>query len=204
MIIVVLFDFGGVLAEEGFRKGLMHVGREMGMAPEEFFRIADELIASSGYLTGESSEEAYWCALRERTGITAGDADLREEILKRFTLRPRVLEYVKRVREEGFIAGILSDQTNWLDEINERTPFYHFFDHVFNSYKMKKSKRDSSVFIDVCDNLKRKPEEVLFVDDKIANISRALSSGMKALHFKDMGCFEKGIRKYLRIIMPVA
>ncbi len=34
VIKAVLFDFGGVLAEEGFREGLKSIGRKNGLDPE--------------------------------------------------------------------------------------------------------------------------------------------------------------------------
>ena len=44
---VILFDFGGVLAEEGFRNGLMALGRLNGLDPNTFmekgFAIAIQL-----------------------------------------------------------------------------------------------------------------------------------------------------------------
>ena len=34
-----------------------------------------------------------------------------------------MLEYIKKIKANGFITAILSDQTDWLDEINGKTPF---------------------------------------------------------------------------------
>ncbi len=202
MVKAVLFDFGGVLAEEGFREGLRAIARWAGLDPDGFFAAADELIASTGYLTGENVEAAFWQAVRKKTGVKARDGQMREAVLSRFTLREEVLEYVKKVREAGLVAGILSDQTDWLDELDAKAPFYGLFDRVFNSYKMKKSKRDPSVFHDVCESLGLEPGEVLFIDDRIPNIQRALRAGMKALHFRDMECFRHGMRKRLGIGEP--
>lgn len=56
MIRAVLFDFGGVLATEGFREGLAAVARSQGLDPDEFFRIAREAVYESGYITGRGDE----------------------------------------------------------------------------------------------------------------------------------------------------
>ena len=100
-----------------------------------------------------------------------------------------MLRVVDELRSKGFVVAILSDQTNWLDELDARMPFYHAFDHVFNSYKIHKSKRDSSVFRDVCSALGLKPEEVLFIDDNEGNIARAREEGLKVVHFNDVVSF---------------
>ena len=44
MIKTVIFDFGGVLAEEGFREGLLAIARENGLDPDAFFFEVDSLI----------------------------------------------------------------------------------------------------------------------------------------------------------------
>ena len=62
MIKAVLFDFGGVLAEEGFREGLKVIGRKNGLDPEEFFAVTSDLIYTTAYVLGMANESAYWDA----------------------------------------------------------------------------------------------------------------------------------------------
>ena len=198
MIKAIIFDFGGVLAEEGFKEGLMTIGKEKGFDPDHFFKILSELVYQTGYVTGSSDEHAYWNAVREKTGVTGEDKKLREEVLRRLKLRPEMMEVVKKIKSSGFIVAILSDQTNWLDDLNQRTPFYQHFDHVFNSFYLKKTKRDPSLFRDICVQLGLKPEEILFVDDSPDNIKRAASEGLKTIHFKGVSEFEKEIQKFIK------
>ena len=198
MIKAIFFDFGGVLAEEGFKEGLMTIGKEKGFDPDHFFKILSELVYQTGYVTGSSDEHTYWNAVREKTGVTGDDKKLREEVLKRLKLRPEMMEVVKKIKSSGLIVAILSDQTNWLDDLNQRTPFYQHFDHVFNSFYLKKTKRDPSLFRDICVQLGLKPEEILFVDDSPDNIKRAASEGLKTIHFKGVSEFEKEIQKFIK------
>jgi putative hydrolase of the HAD superfamily len=195
MINAVIFDFGGVLAEEGFREGLRVIAVKNGLDPEEFFKTAEEMIYKTGYLTGMTDEKNYWNALREKTGIKGSDKELREEILKRFVLRTEMLEYIKKIKANGFITAILSDQTDWLDEINGKTPFYHYFDYVFNSFKIKKGKKDPSVFRDVCSSMELKPEEAVFVDDNAGHIGRASGEGLNTILFTNADDFAKEMKK---------
>ncbi len=46
----VLFDFGGVVAEEGFRDGVREIGRKNGLDPDDFFSSADSLLSESRYI----------------------------------------------------------------------------------------------------------------------------------------------------------
>ncbi len=189
----ILFDFGGVLAEEGFRKGLRAIAIKNNLNPDDFFTAATDLIYQTGYITGVSDEYNYWQTLRVKTGIVGSDEELREEILSRFIIRPKMLEHVEKLEFHGHTVAILSDQTNWLEEINAKNPFYHYFDYIFNSFKLRKSKRDPSVFRDVCSIMGCRTEEALFVDDNADNIKRASEQGLKTIHFRDMSDFENQI-----------
>jgi putative hydrolase of the HAD superfamily len=199
MLRAVLFDFGGVLAEEGFRAGLKAIGKKKGLDPEEFYRISADLVYQTGYITGRRDEHSYWNALREKTDIKGEDQEFREEILKRFKLRPEMMAVVEKIKSSGFITAILSDQTNWLDELDRRTPFHHHFDYVFNSFHLKKTKRDPSIFRDVCTLLGVPPKEVLFVDDNLENVRRATGQGLRAIHFKGVSEFRLETKKILEL-----
>jgi putative hydrolase of the HAD superfamily len=194
----VIFDFGGVLAEEGFREGLWAIGRKNGLDPEEFRKTADELIHETGYVTGRTDESRYWDMLRMKTGIEGTARELRDEIVKRFVLRPEMLGFADNLADRGLTTAILSDQTNWLDEIDRDTPFFRHFRYVFNSYKIKKSKRDPSIFGDICAAMGVDPDRSLFIDDNAENIRRASNEGLKVLLFTSIGRFKQEIAEFVR------
>jgi putative hydrolase of the HAD superfamily len=197
MIRAVLFDFGGVIAEEGFRNGLRAIARKHDLDPDNFFDTAHELVYSTGYVLGRADESAYWDALRKERGINAGDGDLRKDILDRFIIRPGMVDIAQDLKRKGFTVGILSDQTNWLDELNERYRFFHYFDPVFNSYYLHKGKKDASLFTDICNTMGLNPGDVLFIDDSEDNVERASSKGLKTIHFKNVEQFRDELSAFL-------
>ncbi len=188
----VLFDFGGVVAEEGFRDGLKIIAGRNGLDPDAFFRAAEQLIYDSGYLTGKADEGRYWQALRESTGIRGIDRDLRAEILERFRLRPGMISLVDRVRKVCSTM-LLSDQTNWLEEIDRTTGLYTHFDRVFNSIRIGMSKREPETFTRVAALLRIPPAEMLFIDDNEGHVARAASAGYRALLFTTLDSCEQDV-----------
>ena len=177
----VLFDFGGVLADEGFRNGLAAIGRMSGLVEEDVIRKGHELVLRTGYVTGRAGEGHWWDTLRNEAHVRGTDEALRFEILERFTLRPRMLGLVEQLKNRGFTVGILSDQTNWLDELDDRFGLYGLFDYIFNSFHMGKSKNDPTHFDDVLRLLNRQGQEVLFIDDSDGHVGRAVERGWKAI-----------------------
>lgn len=185
----VLFDFGGVLAEEGFSEGLEAIGREQRLPVADMTQAGMHAVYDSGYVTGQGAEADFWALLRERTGLRGDDAVLTKTILDGFVVRPWILALVQRLRSLGYVTGILSDQTDWLDRLDASQHFYRCFDRVYNSYRLGKGKRDPSVFSDVAADLGLPPSQILFIDDNDQNVERARSAGMHAVHYRDRARF---------------
>jgi putative hydrolase of the HAD superfamily len=194
---VVLFDFGGVLAEEGFQRGLQALAEKQGLDVDEISREGRKAVHDSGYVTGTGSESDFWALLRQRTGLAGTDAELTREILDRFRVRPWMLEHAERLRGAGFITAILSDQTDWLERLDQSIHFSRAFDRVFNSYRVGKSKRDPSLFNDVLNELGVAPGEALFVDDNAGHIQRARDRGLIAIRFENRDDFETQFQSLL-------
>jgi putative hydrolase of the HAD superfamily len=199
----VLFDFGGVLAEEGFRDGLLAIARLNKLDEESFVRIANNVIHECGYVLGKAPESVYWEILRNTTGIQGDDQFLRTEILSRFILREWMFDIARKLRNAHIRVGILSDQTDWLDELNARYNFFRWFDYVFNSYHMGKDKKDPSHFEDVVHILGTEAHKVLFIDDNPGNCERASQKGLKVIRYVDRDKFIEEIGKYFPAIVGV-
>jgi putative hydrolase of the HAD superfamily len=181
----ILIDFGGVLAEEGFREGLMAIARANGLDEREFFRQAAKLAYESGYVIGKTNEAEFWNLIRRKTRVKGSDRELRGELLGRFVLRPWMVQLVRRLRRQVDEIALLSDQTNWLDELDARDGFFREFDRILNSYHMGKGKTDPGIFLDVVRMLGKEPQNVLFIDDNEGHIGRAQSQGLKVHLFVD-------------------
>lgn len=179
---LILFDFGGVLAEEGYREGLFAIARNNGLEPEQFFHTVTDIIYGCGFVTGTEKESVFWQLVRDQTGITGTDESLRNEILDRFILRPRMMEIVRQLTIQGMRTAILSDQTLWLDELDDKYDFFKEFEAVYNSFHLGKTKRDSATFTETAQKMRVHPSDILFVDDNEGNIARAAQQGMQ-VHF---------------------
>ena len=185
----VLLDYGGVIADEGFQNGLRAMAREQGLDENTMMNVARSAVYDSGFILGWGTENEFWQCMREGSGLKGSDAELTQRILDGFVLRPWMIERVQQLNAQGVITGILSDQSHWLDWLNERDHFFEFFDPVFNSYYMGKGKRDPDLFPDITAQLALSPNEILLVDDIKSNVERAQAAGWQAIHYMDKASF---------------
>jgi putative hydrolase of the HAD superfamily len=185
----VLFDFGGVFAEEGFKDGLHSIAIQNRCDPDAFIDEAFDIIYDTGFVLGKVGENVFWRALDERFSMKGSMEEWREEILSRFTIRPWMVEVALSLKKQQIIVGLLTDQCHWLDELNTRNPFFQNFDHIFNSYYTHISKKDPEAFERVIKELQVPPEDILFIDDHEAHILRAQQRGLQTILYLDKTSF---------------
>jgi putative hydrolase of the HAD superfamily len=181
----VLFDYGGVIADEGFQNGLRAMSHEQGIDVNTMMNVARSAVYDSGFILGWGTEEQFWNWMREGSGLQGSDTELTKRILEGFILRDWMIDLVQQLKAQGYITGILSDQSHWLDWLNERDRFFQFFDPVFNSYHMGKGKRDPGLFYELSEQLALSPNEIVLVDDMKSNVERAQAAGWQAIHYVD-------------------
>lgn len=187
---VVFFDFGGVIAEEGFVGGLRAMAEARGLDPEAVTAKGVELAYGSGYVVGGLDEASWWRSFRRATGVDGADEQLRAEVLTRFVIRPWMLDWADALKAAGKRPAILSDQVEWLDELERRHGFFAHYDKVLNSFHTGVSKRQEAAFVQACQALDTAPERALFVDDATRNVELARRVGLAAIHYTDREGFE--------------
>lgn len=193
----VLYDFSGVLAEEGFISGLRAIAAENGLDPQVFVRAATDVCYTSGYADGLAPASAFWQGVRQVTGITHDDATLQEAVLSRFVIRPDMFADVDALREQGLTVALVSDHTDWLETLDDRHGVFHHFDHAFSSFREKRNKRTGELFDRALDVLGLAPEQTMFFDDNAGNVERAILRGIDARLFTDKPAYRADLASRL-------
>jgi putative hydrolase of the HAD superfamily len=193
---LVLLDFGGVIAEEGFKKGITDLAVKFDFDIDALKKTAFDLVYDCGFTSGKADSDKFWDLFKKKTGISEDNAVLTEFILERFIVRPEMVNFARWLKTENIKTAILSDQTNWLDELDRKNGFFKYFDRVFNSYHLGITKKEPEIFDFVLNEMKENPEKTLFVDDHMPHIERALNKNINGILFKDLSDFKKRIKEY--------
>lgn len=181
---LVFFDWGGVLAEEGFMQGLAALAQQSGLDREQTFDQAVRIVFATGYVYGRCTEAEFWSALQRGIPLKGTPEQWREAILSRFVPRPWMFALVERLKAQGVRVAVLSDQVNWLDELEAKFGFAHHFEKVFNSYYYGATKSEPEFFTVALAELGGvPPEKALLIDDAQRNIAMARQVGLQAIYY---------------------
>jgi putative hydrolase of the HAD superfamily len=179
----VAFDFGGVLCFHPPEERFDPIAREFGLATPELLRLfwAHRIPYDAGKL--DSSE--YWRTIAKAAGAPFDESRLpvlvRCEVELWNDYDERLLSWAAHLQARGFRTAILSNLPRPLGEELRATPgFLDPFDHVTFSYELGMVKPQAGIYRDTIDGLGVKPEEALFLDDRVDNVEAARAAGMHA------------------------
>jgi putative hydrolase of the HAD superfamily len=145
---------------------------------------ADRHAYDEGKLTGI----AFWQKLLREAGLTL-DQDKVEELNEWdarmwTTENPAMLAWQLELKQRGFLTAILSNMgDNVLASVEREFDWIHHFDVLVWSFQLHMAKPDPDLYRHVLQELGTRPEETLFLDDKLVNIEAAQALGMKAIEF---------------------
>ncbi len=146
--------------------------------------IAGEIM--DDYCRGRMTEEEFWsrtCARNAWQGdLDSARKSLRDNMLLKI---PGTEELLRELAARGQQTFLLSDHgREWIDDLLEAHDFFNVFERRFFSFELGSIKRERITFEKVLAKLgSPAPGSVTFVDDALANVEMARSTGIDAVQF---------------------
>ena len=179
----VVFDYGTVLslaptADEWHRLAAT-ANRPLEEFRCDYWRYRDE------YDRAACGAVSYWQAVARRLLDAETLRRLIECDNRQWTrINPQMLALSRRLRAAGIKTAILSNmEFEMLAEMRSKFAWLSEFDVQVYSCEVRMAKPEREIFLYTAALLKVKPGEILFLDDKPANIDGARRSGMQAWLF---------------------
>ena len=182
----MIFDFGMVLTGTPDQDAHAAMVRLTGLSAERFesFYWADRHAYDEGKLTGI----AFWQKFIRDSGLGLGNGTIEE--LNRLDARmwttqnPAMVAWQLRLKQHGIRTAILSNMgDSVLESIQREFQWLERFDALVWSYQLHIAKPDPHIYLHTLQQLRTRPEETLFIDDKPVNVDAALALGMKSIEF---------------------
>ncbi|MFC2061313.1 HAD-IA family hydrolase [Elusimicrobiota bacterium] len=175
---LILFDFGGVLAPEGFQLGILKLAHVFNKSFEEMYNVAGYKAGrESGYTAGLIDEDEYWKIVAKMLGEDKDLKPYRYVFLDNFQPRDGMVELIGKLRKD-YKTGLFSDQTNWLYDLDEKYNFMQLFDFDFVSCKLHFTKHDDEFYKIPAEKTGIPPDKIIVIDDKPRVIDKCIQAGM--------------------------
>lgn len=179
----VVFDYGMVLSGPPAPVALEAILRITGLDPQRLDTLywKDRHAYDEGKLTGLT----FWQQLARDAGLSLTAAQIDElndwDARMWTTENPPMLAWQCLLKSRGFKTAILSNMgDNVHARIEQEFPWVANFDAFVWSYQLGIAKPDPAIYRHVLAELQVEAGEVLFLDDKQANIEAARALGMTA------------------------
>ena len=182
----VVFDYGMVLTGPQDPESHASLLRITGLPLDRFESLywTDRHAYDEGKLTGIT----FWQKLVRDAGLNLEPSIVEElsDLDARMwsTQNPATLAWQTQLKQRGLLTAILSNiGDNVLASVEREFDWIHRFDVRVWSYQLHMAKPDPAIYRHTLTELGTRPEETLFLDDKLANIEAARALGIKALQF---------------------
>jgi putative hydrolase of the HAD superfamily len=182
----VIFDYGMVLTGQPDVASHDAMVRITGLPRDQFEAVywADRHAYDEGKLTGLE----FWQNLNRDAKLNLDEAAIDE--LNRWDARmwtsqdPAMLAWQQQLKHRGIRTAILSNMGDTvLANIEREFNWLPQFDVLIWSFQHKMAKPAPEIYKIVLDRLGTRPEETLFIDDKLANIEAAHALGIRGIQF---------------------
>ncbi|HUX44671.1 MAG TPA: HAD family phosphatase [Terracidiphilus sp.] len=182
----VIFDYGMVLTGQPDKEAHDAMVRLTGLSTERFesFYWADRLAYDAGTLNSTT----FWQSFLRDAGLEVS-ADKVEELHRLdacmwTTTDPDMLAWQLQLKQHGIRTAILSNMGDGIHQSMERKfDWLPRFDVLVWSYQLGMIKPKPEIYLHTLERLGTRPDETLFLDDRLENVEAARALGLVALQF---------------------
>ncbi len=187
MIKNIIFDIGDVLVDFHWKRTM----EEHGFSEEAICALGQGMITSErwnqldlGILPEQEIFEAFKKELPEYRDEIDSFLAFKGEIV---TTVPGTREWILDLKKRGFSVYLLSNYPESFFQLHakNRFDFMDLVDGAVISYELKCIKPDKRIYEHLLKKYALKPEESVFLDDRLVNVCAARELSMQAIHFKN-------------------
>lgn len=192
----IIFDWGGVLAEDPAPKLFEYCAKALGVSVEQY--LISFNICLNDFQTGRVTEQQFWLNMTSRLNVPMPKANSLWSDAFKTAYKPRqeMFSLVGQLRETGVKTALLSNTEKPVVELIHRQKYDMFDVSVFSCLEGT-AKPERKIYELTLDRLGTQAGQTLFIDDRQDFIDGAKQVGLETILFKDVNQLKKELAKVI-------
>ena len=180
---ILVFDFGGVIADTDLTELTDFVSRTFNISNQEtkvLLKQWHKLDAKKRIGIG------FWLNYAASQGKIlpkTWSEDFIRRSLQAIHPLPGMISLIEELKQSGYQTALLSNTTPFQAEMIGKLGYYHLFQPVLLSYQIGHSKPNKTAYEILLKTLNKPARDCLFIDDKEENVEGARSLGIDSILF---------------------
>lgn len=184
MIKTIIFDLGGIFVQIDTKQSTQKLCEQIGLLSER--EVLDVLIHSDHcrqYEKGLIDSHTFYEKVKGELGGNFSFRFFKKMWQQIFVPIQPMIDLLPQFKLKYRLALLSNTNILHMQYIEKHFPFFHYFDHVFYSYKIGMIKPDLAIFRHVLNELQSDARECVFIDDTDENVRSAEKVGIRSYCF---------------------
>jgi epoxide hydrolase-like predicted phosphatase len=183
----IVWDVGGVLLRTVDFSPRAALAQKLNLTPAQLEHVVFGKDDAFRAQLGQISSSDHWTNIATRLNYSEAQVDaFRQEYFAQDVLDLDLIERIRNYKAQGYCIAVLSNFWDTLREhIQQNWQIDDAFHHLVISSEVGLMKPDPAIYELLLETIGFAPEETVFLDDALENVTAARALGMHAIRFND-------------------
>lgn len=180
----VIFDLNGVIVKTDRQIIIDFIAKSLKISSDDVLQAL--IVLKKQNIYEEEDENDFWEHFAKGKGQELPLGWMEQYRLVRISAVkeiPGIVAVVKNLQKQGYKTALLTNTKKYKACLKGKSGVYELFQPIIFAYQVGVQKPDPKIYYAMLDQLKMSPEEVLFIDNKAANIAAAKQIKIDAIEF---------------------
>ncbi len=184
MIKVIVFDLGGVLFTNGTKRFIKYLHSTYALDT----KVLDEVIGGElggKYREGKIGRDEFWRGFLEKLNIHEDVDKLEDQWINGYELIEETRDIILKLSSKYKVYYLSNNARERVARINNKYNFREWFEDGIFSHEAGVRKPAPEIYRLIIEKAGVKPEEMVFIDDKLSCLQPAKEMGIKTILFEN-------------------
>lgn len=193
-ITTFISDMGGVLISVDSLSAAKKFSKFNNLSPEDNLRILRDY---NEYMLGDVTTKEFVSKEIKSMNLKITEDKFLDIYLDRFSLNEEMFSLLKKLKGNLNLIMLSNTEDITINFLMKKYPnLYSIFDKLIFSYNVHMVKPNKDMFLHTLKVAKVKPENCIFVDDKVENVEAAKRLGINSFQYTTVKGLKENLVKY--------